>query len=1038
MNFATWSIRQPIPPIVAFILLSFIGFYGFKKLDVMQFPDIDFPVVTVTATLQGASPSQLETEVTRKIENAVASVGDIEHINSTVTEGVSSTSVQFHLEKNLMEALNDVRAAVANIRSDLPSEMQEPSISKVNVSGEPILTFSVASDRMDEEALSWFVDDTVTRRLLATTGVGRITRVGGVDREVRVELDPAQLAAMNLSAAEVSRQLRKVQQQVSGGRAEIGDTRQSLRTLAIVGKAGDLAALDISLADGRHVRLDQIATIKDTIADRSQLALLNGMPVVAFQIARSRGYGAVTVADAAQRVVADLAREHTNVRFSLVGDTVSVIKADYRSSMNMLYEGAFLAIVVVFLFLRSWPATLVSAAALPLSVLPTFGAMYFMGFTLNTITLMALSLVIGLLVDDAIVEIENIVRHLRDGKSPLDAARDAVTEIGLAVIATTFTLVAVFLPTAMMPGIPGLFFKQFGWTAVFAVLASLAVARVITPMLAARFLTAHVGPPEKSRLLDAYLVIAAWSLRHRHTVMIGATVFFFGSMILASSIQQSFMTSSDRGQTFLGVELAPGSTLQETRATVDQVVALTHKIPEIRSVLAAIGSPSSGGMMSRGPGGAGDVRKANLTITLVDRGQRSRSQTEVENELRAKLHSVAGARFTIGYGSNGEKTQFVLSSEDPIALQQAAQAAVADMRTIRGLGNISSSASLVRPEVMVTPDFARAAEMGVTASAIGETLHVATAGDYEQSLPKLNLPDRQVAIRVQLPLSARQDLATLEQLRVPGRRGLVALSSVAKVELGSGPAQIDRLDRARNVVIDAELGGLALGQVNKQIKELPSLQKLPAGVRVMPYGDAERMKEMFGSFAMAMITGVLCVYLVLVLLFKDFLQPITILAALPLSVGGAFAALLLTHQYFSMPAMIGLLMLMGITTKNSILLVEYAIVAIRDRGMQMHEALLDACRKRARPIVMTTLAMVAGMAPVALGLDSDVSFRAPMAIAVIGGLLTSTVLSLVVVPVVFTYIAWIQNRSIGTHFRLLMGLVRKLTGRAPVETAAAD
>ena len=1040
MNFATWSIRQPIPPIVVFILLSFVGFVGFKKLDILQFPDIDFPVVTVTATLQGASPSQLETEVTRKIENAIATVGDIEHINSTVTEGVSSTSVQFHLEKNLMEALNDVRAAVSNIRSDLPTEMQEPSIAKVNVSGEPILTFSVASNRMDEEALSWFVDDTVTRRLLATPGVGRITRVGGVDREVRIELDPAQLAAMNLSAAEVSRQLRKVQQQVSGGRAEIGDGRQSLRTLAIVGRAEDLAALDISLADGRHVRLDQIATIQDTNADRSQIALLNGKPVVAFQIARSRGYSAVTVADDAQRVVDQLAAAHPNVKFALVGDTVTAVRADYRSSMNMLYEGAFLAILVVLLFLRNWRATLVAAAALPLSVLPTFAAMRYMGFSLNTVTLMALSLVIGLLVDDAIVEIENIVRHLRGGKSPLEAAKDAVTEIGLAVIATTFTLVAVFLPTAMMPGIPGLFFKQFGWTAVVAVLASLAVARLITPMLAARFLKAHSGPPETSRILDWYLRIAAWGLRHRHTVMLLATAFFIGSMILASSIQQSFMTAADRGQTSVNVELAPGSTLEETQAVVRNVLAITSTIPEIRSVLAAIGAPQAGGMMrGSGAGGAGDVRKANLTIALVDRSKRDRAQTAVENELRKRMHDVPGARFTIGMGANGEKTQFVLSSEDPVALQTAAQAVARDMRTIRGLGNITSSASLVRPEVMVTPDFARAAEMGVTASAIGETLHVATAGDYDQSLPKLNLPDRQVAIRVQLPLSARQDLDTLQQLRVPGRRGLVPLSSVAQVELGSGPAQIDRFDRSRNVIVDAELGGMALGKVNEQILQLPSIQKLPAGVRMLPYGDAERMKELFGNFALAMLTGILCVYLVLVLLFKDFLQPITILAALPLSVGGAFAALLIAHQYFSMPAMIGLLMLMGITTKNSILLVEYAIVAIRDRGIEMHEALLDACRKRARPIVMTTLAMVAGMMPVALGLDSDVSFRAPMAIAVIGGLITSTVLSLVVVPVVFTYIAWLQNLSIAAHFRGMGRTVRRLMGRGrPVETAAAD
>lgn len=1041
MNFATWSIRQPIPAIVLFVMLTLAGLYGFKRLDVMDFPDIEFPMVTVSATLQGASPSQLETEVTRKIENAIATVGDIEHIQSTVSEGVSVTSVQFHLEKNLMEALNDVRAAVSNIRSDLPAEMLEPSVSKVNVAGPPILTFSVASSRMDEEALSWFVDDTIARKLLATPGVSRVTRVGGVDREIRIELQPAQLAALNLSASEVSRQLRKIQQQSSGGHAEIGDARQSLRTLAVVGRAADLAALDITLLDGRHVRLDQIATIQDTSADRRQLALLDGHPVVAFQISRARGYSAVTVADSVEETIAELAAAHANVEFQVVSDSVRRIRAEFRSSMNMLYEGAFLAILVVFIFLRDWRATLVSASALPLSVIPTFAIMYFADFTLNTITLMALSLVIGLLVDDAIVEIENIVRHLRGGKSPLEAAKDAVTEIGLAVIATSMTLVAVFLPTAMMPGIPGMFFKQFGWTATIAVLASLVVARLITPMLAARFLKPQHAAQEDGKILTQYLRVAAWALRNRLAVMVFATLFFIGSIGIAVTLPTSFISPSDQGQTRLGVELAPGSTLEDTRAVVQQVLAITSSMPEIRSVLAAIGSPSSGGGPgSMGSGGAsGDIRKANLTIMIKERHERERDQTAIENELRQRLRSIVGARFTIGYGGNGEKMQLVLTGEDPVALMAAAQAVTRDVRGIKGLGNVTSTASLMRPEVMVTPDFARAAEMGVTASAIGETLRVATAGDYDQSLPKLNLPDRQVVIRVQLPVSARQDLATLEQLRVPGRHGLVPLGSVATLELGSGPAQIDRLDRSRNITIDAELGGQPLGAIMPQVAMLPSMQNLPVGVHKLDYGEAERMKEMFGSFGIAMLTGVLCVYLVLVLLFKDFLQPITILSALPLSVGGAFGALIIAHQYFSMPAMIGLLMLMGITTKNSILLVEYAIVAMRDHGMEQTEALLDACRKRARPIIMTTLAMVAGMSPVALGLDADVSFRAPMAIAVIGGLLTSTLLSLIVVPVVFTLVTWCKTHTPVSFARwAFRGLRIMLGGAPPVATATRE
>jgi multidrug efflux pump subunit AcrB len=1010
-NFATWSIRQPIPPIVAFILLMVAGVYGFKHLNITDLPDMDFPAVVVTAVMQGASASQLETEVTRKIENAVASIGEIEHITSTVTEGSSTTVVMFHLEKNLFEAQNDVRAAVSNIRSDLPSDLEEPIVSKVNTAGQPILTYSVASDRMDEEALSWFVDDTASRALLAVPGVGKVTRIGGVDREVRIELDPVQLNALNLSAAEVSRQLRRIQQQSSGGRAEIGDSRQSLRTLAIVGRAEELGALDISFADGRHMRLDQIATIVDTTADRNQLALLDGKPVVCIQIARSRGTSAVTVADAVAKQVASLAAAHPAVNFTLVTDSVSMIRDEYNASMNMLWEGALLAIAVVWLFLRDWRATLVSASALPLSIVPTFAAMYWLGFTMNTVTLMALSLVIGLLVDDAIVEVENIVRHLRGGKPPLQAAMDAATEIGLAVIATSMTLVAVFLPTAMMGGIPGLIFKQFGWTAVFAVLASLTVARLITPMLAARFLSHHGGEPEKSRVLEWYLHSAAWSLNHRRLVMIGATAFFVGSVALVKLMPTSFMSAADRSQTQLNLEIAPGSTIEETHQVVDQVLAITRTIPEVRQVFASIGAGGGGMGMSRqgsGGGGPADVRKASLTIKLTPRDERERTQTMIENELRKRLTDVAGTRFTISSGGPGEKLQLVLSGDDAAKLQRAANDVTADLRGIHGLGNVTSTASLLRPEILITPDFARAAELGVTASSIGETVHVATAGDYDRALPKLNLPDRQVDIRVQLPLEARRDLATIEQMRVPGNNGLVPLSSVAHVAIGSGPAQIDRFDRSRNINIEAELGGLPLGDIQKAVDRLPSIVNLPAGVHKIDAGDGERMKELFSSFGLAMAAGILCVYLVLVLLFKDFLQPITILAALPLSVGGAFIALLLARQYMSMPAMIGLLMLMGITTKNSILLVEYAIVSMRDRGMGLTESLLDSCRKRARPIVMTTLAMIAGMIPVALGIGADVSFRAPMAIAVIGGLVTSTLLSLVVVPVVFTYVYKVQ------------------------------
>jgi multidrug efflux pump subunit AcrB len=1007
VNFATWSIRQPIPPLVGFLLLCFFGVFGFRQLGIQDLPDMEFPAVTITAVLQGASPSQLETEVTRKIENAVATIGDIEHIMSTVTDGMSSTTVQFVLEKDIFEALNDVRAAVSNIRSDLPADLEEPVVNKINTAGAPILTFSVASERMDEEALSWFVDNTVARTLLAIPGVGRVYRLGGADREVRVEIDPAKIAALGLSVTDVSRQLRRVQLQASGGRAEIGDARQSLRTLAIVSRAADLAAIDVALPGGRHVRLDQIATIFDTTAERTQLALLEGRPVVCFQVSRARGSSALAVADAVERAVAELASTHRTVDFELVNESVRIIRDEYEASINMLIEGALLAVLVVWIFLRDWRATVVAASALPLSIIPTFAAMHWMGFSLNTVTLLAMSLVIGLLVDDAIVEIENIVRHLRGGKSPTRAAMDAATEIGLAVIATSMTLVAVFLPTAFMGGIPGMVFKQFGWTAVFAVLTSLAVARLLTPMFAARLLRAQPKPETPGRIFAAYLKLADRALRHRHLTFVAATAFFVGSLMLIPLLPQDFVPSADRSQTQLSIELAPGSTLAETQRTVEQVLEFLREVPEVKSVFASIGT---GGGFAMGPtmgrgGGVGDVRKANLSIVLTPRNSRERSQTLVENDIRERLKAVPGARFTLGFGGTGEKIQLAIAGDDAHLLNEVARAVERDLRSLPGLGNVTSSSSLLRPEIMIEPNWARAAELGVTSSVIGETVHVATAGDYDAALPKLNLPERQVDIRVQLPLESRRDLEALRELRVPGSRGLVPLSSVAEVRVGSGPAQIDRMDRSRTVRIEAELGGWPLGEATRAVAALPSMKNLPPGIRTLDTGDAERMKELFGSFGLAMATGILCVYFVLVLLFKDFMQPITILAALPLSLGGAFAALLLGGKSMSMPAMIGLLLLMGLTTKNSILLVEYATVSIKSRGLAMHEALMDACRKRARPIVMTTLAMAAGMLPVALGIDADTSFRSPMAIAVIGGLITSTALSLVVIPVVYTYVA---------------------------------
>ncbi|MEO8546431.1 MAG: efflux RND transporter permease subunit, partial [Burkholderiaceae bacterium] len=732
-------------------------------------------------------------------------------------------------------------------------------------------------------------------------------------------------------------------------------------------------------------------------------AYLNGQPVVGFEVSRSKGESEVTVGDATQQALRELKAAHPDIEFTESFNFVEPVEEEYTGSMHLLFEGAALAVLVVWLFLRNLRATFVSAVALPLSVIPAFAGMYLLGFSVNVISLLALSLVIGILVDDAIVEVENIVRHLRMGKTPYQAAMEAADEIGLAVIATTFTLVAVFLPTAFMSGVAGKFFKQFGWTASLAVVASLIVARVLTPMMAAYMLKPIKGEHKEPVWLNIYMRWAGWCLRHRLVTIVGAIVFWVGSLFLIPLLPTGFIPPDDNSQTQIYLELPPGTTLEQTRRTAERARQLVMGVDHVRSIYTTIGGGSAGADPFA-PQGSGEVRKATLTVQLTARKTRPRKQG-IENQIRAVLEQLPGARSKVGLGGSGEKYILVLTGDDPQALQSTALAVENDLRTIPGLGSVASSASLIRPEIAVRPDFARAADLGVTSAAIGDTLRIATLGDYDMSLAKLNLSQRQVPIVVRLQDDARKDLHLIERLAVPGARGPVMLGQVATVEMAGGPAVIDRYDRARNVNFEIELSGLPLGDVKAMVDKLPSIRKLPPGVKVVEIGDAEVMGELFASFGLAMLTGVMCIYIVLVLLFKDLLHPVTILCALPLSLGGAFVGLLVADKSFSMPSLIGLVMLMGIATKNSILLVEYAIVARRDHGMSRTDALLDACHKRARPIIMTTLAMGAGMMPIALGLGvADASFRSPMAIAVIGGLITSTVLSLLVVPAVFTYV----------------------------------
>ncbi|WP_151812017.1 efflux RND transporter permease subunit [Acinetobacter bereziniae] len=1034
MNFSAWSIKNPIPGILLFIMLGLAGLMCFHWMKIQQFPDIELPMVTVTAALPGAAPPQLETEVARKIENSIATLQGLKNQYTNIQDGVVVITAEFQLEKPLQEAVDDVRNAVSQVRSDLPADLRDPIVSKINLSGSPILTYTIQSPRMDEETLSWFVDYDIARAMLKVKGVGAVSRVGGVTRQVEVELDPEKLLALNATATDITRQLRLIQQEASGGQTKIGGSEQSIRTIATVKTAAEIGMMDIALSDGRHIRLDQVATVRDGIAERRSAALLNGHPVIGFEITRSKGASEVDVEIGVKEALDQLKAAHPDIKITEAFNFVNPVVDNYKGSMSLLYEGAILAILVVWLFLRDWRATIIAATALPLSILPALIGMYYLGFTLNTVTLLAMSLVVGILVDDAIVEIENIIRHLRMGKTPYEAAMEAADEIGLAVIATTFTLIAVFLPTAFMSGIAGKFFVQFGWTASLAIFASLLVARLLTPMMSAYILKPWIGKIEApqvqenqiqhpndhgdlelahdrakdGRVMRAYMRMVTWCLNHRWITLGSAILFFVGSIMLIPLLPTGFVPPPDTGQTQVRVELPPGSQFPDSLKAAEYARNLIKDHPEIKSVYTTIGGGSSGTDPFAG-GASSEPRKATLTIQVTDRSDRSVSLQKIENDIRQRLAPLPGARIQVGIAGNNSQYQIALSGDDPDVLISTARQVEREIRTIPNIGSITSSAALIRPELVIRPDFAKAADLGVTTQNIAETVRIATAGDFDQNLAKLNLSQRQIPIVIKLPLSARQDQDLIKRLMITGSKGPVMLGTIAQVNIESGPSQIDRFNRLRNINFNIELNDQPLGDVANAVDQLPTIKNLPPSVKRTNLGDADVMQQLFESFGLAMLTGVLCIYVVLVLLFKDFLQPITILVALPLSLGGAFVLLLLAKSSFSMPSLIGLIMLMGIASKNSILLVDYAIIARSERQYSRINALLDACHKRARPIIMTTLAMGAGMLPIALGIGTDPSFRAPMAISVIGGLITSTFLSLLVIPVVYTFIDDIHN-----------------------------
>jgi len=1103
-NLSAWSIRNPVVPIVLFIGLTVIGVFSFLTMKVQNTPDIEFPLVIVSISQPGAAPTEITNQITQKVEASVRSIAGVDTITSTAEEGESTTQVQFKIGQDINAAVNEVKNAVDRVRGELPEGILEPQVFKAETSSQPIAYFAASADDMTMEQLSWFIDDTVAKRLLAIPGMAEVKRSGGVDREITVTLDPARMMAQGITATQINLALRQVNQNAAGGRAEVAGSRQTVRVLGNAHTAFDLSQIEVGLAAGHSVRLADVADVRDGYSEVTSIAKFHGKPVVTFSIARARGESDVSVYDATVVELNKLEAEQGHrIRFTNLFNSVSYTRDQYHSSIEAMVEGALLAVVVVFLFLRDWRSTVVSALAIPLSSIPTFWVMSLLGITLNTMSLLALGLVAGVLVDDAIVEIENIVRHIHMGKTPFQAAIDAADEIGLAVVATTFSIVAVFLPVALMPGVSGQFFKNFGMTVVVAVLFSLLVARMITPMVAAYFLAPqgerHHGD---SAWIARYMAVLHWSLDTSKAMArrvglvpqrsawwyplvllviaglaLAAFVMAFGAIyaplalmplpgavppvaglcggalaaalvvvaggalarigggplaawfdwivlrirarlvdhrlwmmgiglgalvltvVLMMALPTQFFPDTDVNESQVSIEMVPGTTIQQTEAKADQVLRLLERQQEVAIALE-------------------DIREGNAEIYLQLRHDRNRSSVRFERDLTPVLQKIPDARISFanqnsaGPGSgSGRAISVMLSGSDPDLLQHTAQTLVNQMSGLKQVVAPRINADLRRPEIVITPHFDLAASMGVTTQTLSQVIRIATQGEINQNSAKFSLSDRQVPIRVKLPPQSRRDLTTLENLPVPTVTGdSVPLSRVATIGFGSGPTSIQRYNQSRRVFIGADLPpGLPKGTAMEAINRLPIMLHLPDGVSNTAAGEDRFQEELLRNFGAALGAGVLLVFSVLVLLYHRFISPLVNMGSLFLAPLGGLLLLAITGNAISMPVFIGMLMLFGIVAKNSILLIDFALEEMT-QGRIKHTAIIEAGHKRAQPIVMTTVAMVAGMVPTALALGGDGGWRAPMGIVVIGGLSLSTLLTLLIVPAGFSLADGLEKR----------------------------
>ncbi|MEQ1511212.1 MAG: efflux RND transporter permease subunit [Lysobacteraceae bacterium] len=1002
---STWAIKNPIPPILLFMLLTLAGVIAFVEMPVTNLPNVVIPVVSVRIDQPGATPSELETQVARRVEGALAAIPGVRHITSTITEGTSLTTLEFDIDVDVDRAVNDTRNAVSQVRQDLPQTVREPYVQRAEDNGASILTYSVESPGMAPEALGWFVDDRLSRELLSIQGVSRVVRNGGADEEVSITLDPAVLSSLGVTAADVSRQLGETYVEVPGGHLTLRGVEYSLRTLGKADTIAELGAIRILLPNGGDIALGDLGRIRKGAAEARTISRIDGKPAVTFAIYKSLDASEVSVAHKIQERLDSIAESHKGMQFKEVFSTVTTTERGYRSTMYTFLEGALLTILVVFLFLRDARATIIAAIAIPFSIIPTFLCMEWLGFTLNFVSTVAISLVTGVLVDDAIVEIENIHRHMRNGRNPFDAAIAASEEIGLSVVATTLVICAIFVPVSFMDGIAGLYFKQFGLTVAIAAFFSLLVARLLTPMLASRLLR---KPPEDDAhgrdgpFMAGYLRIVDWTLRHRVKTLVIAIFTVALSIALVPLLPTGFMPYQDFSEASITIELPRGSTLEQTDAAAQNIVKRLRARPEVKYVLTTAGEMSGG------------INLAKIVIKLVPPEDRELSEREFANTMQSQLTTLPDVRVTFDNSIGSKDVSIVLVGEDVGALTRTAESVEREMRSLPGLSSVGGSNRQQQREILIEMDSVKAAKLGITAQQVGDAISISTIGDDISRLPRFNEEDREIPIRVRLPRDFGSDLSMLLNLKLLASDGRsIPLSSVATLRYGLGPATIKRYDRQREISVEANLNGVSLGTAMERIQALKSMRELPASVSVLNTGDAEFMEALMISFLKAMIAGLLMVYSIQVLLYKDWLQPLARMTALPLSIGGAFLLLFVTRTELGLPAMIGVLMLMGIADKNSILLVDHMLEQMR-AGASRRDAILASCRVRARPIVMTSFAMAAGMMPTAIGIGLDAAFRAPMAIAVIGGLISSTALSLLFMPVIFSYVRgfeeWMANK----------------------------